>query len=158
MNIFRELHVLGDKRNIWLDICYGKLKGEYGPIMDTDLVEQAEAWLKQLYEDLIESRTYEKSNEELDDRVAREIRLYAPELQQAIRAVLGKWLASGDIHYGQTSLGLILRLKATEFIPKLEQLREDILAGRPNLPTQWVSTVDGILRVLREAKSEETGD
>ncbi|MEN6371933.1 MAG: hypothetical protein ABFD64_07960 [Armatimonadota bacterium] len=122
--------------------------------MDTEIAKQAEEWLTQIYDDLVESGEYKKSNEELIIRIAWEIRLYTPELQKAVMIVLDQWLSGEDKYRSEIALSLILSLKATEFIPKLEQLREDILAGRPNLPTPWVSTVDNILGVLREAKRE----
>ncbi|MEN6372263.1 MAG: hypothetical protein ABFD64_09655 [Armatimonadota bacterium] len=107
---------------------------------------------------MLKVRNIKKSKDELVDRIAWEIRLYAPELQKAVMVVIDKWLFGEDKYHSAIALGLILRIKATEFIPKLEQLREDILAGRPNLPTPWVSTVDSILGVLREAKREADKD
>ncbi|HOK55160.1 MAG TPA: hypothetical protein PKV43_11890 [Armatimonadota bacterium] len=99
--------------------------------------KEAEDWLDQLYKDLATEPLYQKSPEDIPDRVAMEISGYTPELQEAVRRVIGKWLQSPDPNKVDNALDLAYRLKTTEHLPMLERLYEDIRLGRSSLPSFW---------------------
>ncbi len=118
-------------------------------------IDEAESWLIQTFDDLQKDRGYEKDGNLLYLRVVWQIQLYCEEIQQEVRAVLGRWLLSGDRKKTDDALALIYDLRATEHIPLLEKLRLDISSGRSTLPKLWLSSIDGILGRLREELSHE---
>ncbi|MEN6370690.1 MAG: hypothetical protein ABFD64_01625 [Armatimonadota bacterium] len=96
--------------------------------MNEALVEEAESWLIQLHKDLSSDRGYEREPTLLYNRVAWEVKLLSPELQDAVKAVLAKWLKSNNIELIMDALRLILRLESIEFIPLIEQVYRQLAA------------------------------
>ncbi len=117
--------------------------------MTNEKVQEAAEWLKQLFDDLTKEPAYEKSGEELMLRVQWEIERYAPELQRAVIDALRLLLLSGDEQKAWDALLLIRWMKLKEYIPLLEQMREDLLAKRITVPK--ISLVDWTLKILKDA-------
>lgn len=122
--------------------------------MDEQVVRQAEDWLEQIYEDLWP--TYRKDEAILDVRIANEIKLHSPDLQQAIHVVLRNWLDKDDGICARRALSLILLLRATEFIPALQVLLSDILSGRRSIEAiQYPSSVRNVINTLENEQEEQ---
>lgn len=121
--------------------------------------KEAEDWLDQLYKDLATEPLYQKSPEDIPDRVAMEISGYAPELQEAVRRVIGKWLQSPDPNKVDNALDLAYRLRTTEHVPVLERLYDDIRSGRSSLPSFWHTSsrevADSVRSIIEHLLSNE---
>jgi hypothetical protein len=117
-------------------------------MMTNDKTKEAAEWLDQLFNDLTKEPAYEKSGEELMLRVQAEIAQYNPELQRAVMDALKLWLLSGDELKAWRALNLITWLNLTEYIPILEQIREDLRTKRYTVPE--LSLVEWALKILKQ--------
>lgn len=120
--------------------------------MDEQTIAAAEQWLQQIYDDLMPE--YKKDEAILDDRIGNEIKLYSIELQQAVKAVLRKWVVGDDPVRVLIALSLILRLRDVVSIDVLQKLLDDIRMGRRSVETiPYTSTIE---RIIDRLKAEIT--
>lgn len=124
--------------------------------VNTELVRQAENWLNETIQELSEDHDYKYSKEgwDLVFRMEHEIRKYAPELQQAVRFVLGRWLLGWNADKVHWALSLIRLLGATEHIGRLRRLRWRMRFFLSPLGREWIASVDNVLADLRDKPQE----
>lgn len=95
-----------------------------------DGLENAEGWLQQNIAEA-EAQLYPKDTDEVAvGNVTKRLQEHSSEFQRKAREVLGRWLLSDNDDKADWALMLIIRLRATEHISALEQLRKDVKSGR----------------------------
>ncbi|MBE0449183.1 MAG: hypothetical protein IBX64_14005 [Actinobacteria bacterium] len=120
--------------------------------MESSSVKEALEWLDDLYENL----PRQKSGEEFLNQMEWHIRRYNVELQAAIREALGIWLSGDHSEKVVYAIELIDRLSATEYIPELEKIRDELRSGTSRWPTLWLSFVEAVIDDLRKAEEKKS--
>lgn len=123
--------------------------------MDLSLIKEARTYLDQLYEDLSQDPSYQKSGEELLNRMEWQIRLYKGEQFDAIKAALRYWLMGNDRGKFNCALELIDRFGATEYLSEVEKLYNELRSGISPWPLLWLSFVETVLEKLKQIKKQQ---
>lgn len=114
--------------------------------MKQELVQEAQVYLDDLYENLPD----EKSGEELLNRMEFKIRQHEGETYEAIKKALGIWLRGDHEVKAEYAIDLIGRLRAVEYLPELEQIFEEMQNDSSRLPNYWRSFVKAIIDKLKQ--------
>ncbi|MGE5265081.1 MAG: hypothetical protein ACM3S0_17000 [Acidobacteriota bacterium] len=119
------------------------------------LIKEAQDWLDQLDKDLNEELWFAKSGEEFLRRMEWEIHRYQGEMLEAIKVALGYWLRGNDKARSLLALDLIDRLRATEYLSELEQLRDQLQTGRLGWPLSRLDLVEIVIKHLRDVEKNQ---